>query len=57
MRDPVLVSLSLPTFMMAFILLLFTVLEEAAAICAAVMAIIGLGLAVGSIWYYILKFK
>ncbi|CAM9154202.1 unnamed protein product, partial [Ectocarpus fasciculatus] len=49
--------LSLPTFMMAFTLLLFTVLEEVAAICAAVMAIIGLGSSVGSIWYYVLKFK
>ena len=43
--------------MMALTALLFIVLEETAAICTAVVVIIGLGLAVGSIFFYFLKFR
>ncbi|CAM9583263.1 unnamed protein product [Ectocarpus sp. 4 AP-2014] len=48
---------SLPAFMIAFAVLLFTVLEEAAAICTSVVTLIGLGLVGGSTSYYFRAFK
>ncbi|CAN0422823.1 unnamed protein product [Ectocarpus sp. 12 AP-2014] len=48
---------SLPAFMIAFAILLFTVLEEDAAICTSVVTLIGLGLVGGSTSYYFRAFK
>lgn len=42
--------------MIAFTMLLFTVLEEAAAICTSILTIIGFALVVKSIRYYFLEF-
>ncbi|CAM9568174.1 unnamed protein product [Ectocarpus sp. 4 AP-2014] len=47
---------SFPVFMIAFTILLFAVLEEAAAICTSVVTLVGLGLAAGSTLYYFREF-
>lgn len=57
MRAPAHVSLSLPTFVIALTVLLFTVLEEAAACCTSIVTLIGLGLMARSTFYFFREFR